>query len=131
MLGSIIERCGDTGDESHMPLGWPMSVDGAVRQFCMHKTATIQEQTACWRSLTYSEAPWKSIVTHRNGPTTQSGTKKEAEPYISHKTTRRRKSPKMHCMYHTRTYPKKMTTDLECRIPHHLCPSMDDPTDIP
>ena len=43
MHKSIIERCGDTLDESHMPLGWPMSKDGAVRQFCMHKTATIQE----------------------------------------------------------------------------------------
>ena len=26
-----------------MPLGWPMSIDGAVRQFCMHKRDTIQE----------------------------------------------------------------------------------------
>ena len=26
-----------------MPLGWPLSIDGAVRQFCMHKRATIQE----------------------------------------------------------------------------------------
>ena len=39
----MIERCGDTLDESHIPLGWPMSVDGAIRQFCMHKKATIQE----------------------------------------------------------------------------------------
>ena len=43
MLGTIIESCGDTLDESHMPLGWPMSIDGAVRQFCMHKRDTIQE----------------------------------------------------------------------------------------
>ena len=43
MLGTMIESCGDTLDESHMPLGWPMSVDGAVRQFCMHKKDTIQE----------------------------------------------------------------------------------------
>lgn len=26
-----------------MPLGWPLSIDGAVRQFYMHKKATIQE----------------------------------------------------------------------------------------
>ena len=26
-----------------MPLGWPISIDGAVRQFCMHKKDTIQE----------------------------------------------------------------------------------------
>ena len=32
MLGTMIESCGDTLDESHMPLGWPMSIDGAVRQ---------------------------------------------------------------------------------------------------
>ena len=43
MLGTMIESCGDTLDESHMPLGWPLSIDGAVRQFCMHKRATIQE----------------------------------------------------------------------------------------
>ena len=43
MLGTMIESCGDTLDESHMPLGWPLSIDGAVRQFCMHKRATIEE----------------------------------------------------------------------------------------
>ena len=43
LLGTMIESCGDTLDESHMPLGWPMSIDGAVRQFCMHKRDTIQE----------------------------------------------------------------------------------------
>ena len=43
MLGTMIESCGDTLDESHMPLGWPLSIDGAVRQFCMHKHATIEE----------------------------------------------------------------------------------------
>ena len=42
-LGTMIESCGDSLDESHMPLGWPMSIDGAVRQFCMHKRDTIQE----------------------------------------------------------------------------------------
>ena len=39
----MIESCGDTLDESHMPLGWPLSIDGAVRQFSMHKHATIEE----------------------------------------------------------------------------------------
>ena len=43
MLGTMIESYGDTLDESHMPLGWPMSIDGAVRQFCMHKRDTIQK----------------------------------------------------------------------------------------
>ena len=43
MLGTMIESHGDTLEESHMPLGWPISIDGAVRQFCMHKRDTIQE----------------------------------------------------------------------------------------
>ena len=43
MLGSIIENNGDALDESHMPIGWPLFIDGAVRQFCVHKTATVQE----------------------------------------------------------------------------------------
>ena len=43
MLGSTIENSGDVLDESHMPLGWPLSINGAVRQNCRHKKATIQE----------------------------------------------------------------------------------------
>ena len=43
MLGSTIENSGDVLDESHMPLGWPLSIYGAVRQNCSHKKATIQE----------------------------------------------------------------------------------------
>ena len=42
ILGSTIENSGDALDESHMPLGWPLSIDGAVRQNCSHKKATIQ-----------------------------------------------------------------------------------------
>ena len=34
-------------------------------------------------------------------------------------------------MYHPGAHPKRETTDMECWIPHHLCPSMDDSTDIP
>ena len=41
MLGSSIEKSGDALDESHMPLGWPLTIDGAVRQFCGHKRATV------------------------------------------------------------------------------------------
>ena len=43
MLGTMIENYGDTLEEAHMPLGWPISIDGAVRQLCMHKKDTIQE----------------------------------------------------------------------------------------
>ena len=34
MLGTIIETNGDNLDDSHMPIGWPLLIDGAVRQFC-------------------------------------------------------------------------------------------------
>ena len=103
MLGSIIERCGDTLDESHMPLGWPMSIDGAVRQFCMHKTATIQELDSMLEEFDLQRS---SVEINRNTPQwshnsvwnrkymePKSGYTllqlwKEAEPYISHKTTR-------------------------------------------
>ena len=43
MLGTMIENYGDILEEAHMPLGWPISIDGAVRQFCMIKKDTIQE----------------------------------------------------------------------------------------
>ena len=39
VLGSIIENNGDALDESHMPIGWPLSIDGAVRQ--QYKSWTI------------------------------------------------------------------------------------------
>ena len=36
-----------TGDglleDSHMPVGWPIHIDGAVRQCCIHRTASLQE----------------------------------------------------------------------------------------
>ena len=34
-------------------------------------------------------------------------------------------------MYHPGAHSERETIDLECRIPHHLCSSMDDPTNIP
>ena len=34
-------------------------------------------------------------------------------------------------MHHPGAHPERETIDLECRVPHHFCPSMDDPTDIP
>ena len=42
MLGTIIETNGDSLDDSHMPIGWPLLIDGAVRQFCVHRYTTIQ-----------------------------------------------------------------------------------------
>ena len=26
-----------------MPVGWPLHIDGAVRQCCIHRSATLQE----------------------------------------------------------------------------------------
>ena len=43
MLGTIIEQNGDGLEDSHMPVGWPLHIDGAVRQCCIHLSATLQE----------------------------------------------------------------------------------------
>ena len=44
MLGDIIEQNGDgLLEESHMPVGWPLHIDGAVRQRCIHRHTTLQE----------------------------------------------------------------------------------------
>ena len=43
MLGTIIENNGDSLDDSHMPIGWPLVIDGAVRQCCVHRFSTIQD----------------------------------------------------------------------------------------
>ena len=44
MLGTIIEQNGDgLLEDSHMPVGWPLHIDGAVRQCCIHRAARLQE----------------------------------------------------------------------------------------
>ena len=44
MLGTIIEQNGDALlEDSHMPVGWPLHIHGAVRQCCIHRSATLQE----------------------------------------------------------------------------------------
>ena len=44
MLGTIIEQNGDgLLEDSHMPVGWPLHIDGAVRQCCIHRSSTLQE----------------------------------------------------------------------------------------
>ena len=43
MLGTIIEENGDGLLEySHMPEGWPLHIDGAVRQCCIHRAASYK-----------------------------------------------------------------------------------------
>ena len=65
ILSTMIESCGDTLDESHIPLGWPLSVDGAIRQFCMHKKDTIQELDTM---LTEFSLQRSSVEINRNTP---------------------------------------------------------------
>ena len=44
MLGTIIEQNGDgLLEDSHMPVGWLLHIDGAVRQCCIHRSSTQQE----------------------------------------------------------------------------------------
>jgi len=44
MLGTIIEQNGDgLLEDSYMPVGWPLHIDGAVRQCCIHRAASLQE----------------------------------------------------------------------------------------
>ena len=30
-------------EDSYMPVGWPLHIDGAVRQCCIHRAASLQE----------------------------------------------------------------------------------------
>ena len=42
-MGTVIERHGDgLLDDSLMPVGWPLNLDGAVKQWCVHRTATFK-----------------------------------------------------------------------------------------
>ena len=44
MPGTIIEQNGDgLLEQSPMPVGWPLHIDGAVRQNCAHRGTTLQE----------------------------------------------------------------------------------------
>ena len=44
LLGTVIELNGDgLLEDSVMPVGWPLHLDGAVKQRCVHRTATLQE----------------------------------------------------------------------------------------
>ena len=43
MLGIIIEQNGDgLLEQSHMPVGWPLHIDGSVWQSCTHRDTTLQ-----------------------------------------------------------------------------------------
>ena len=68
LLGTVIEQYGDgLLDDSLMPVGWVLHLDGAVKQWCVHRTATFQELTGLLRTydmkrdlieLNYKAAQW-------------------------------------------------------------------------
>ena len=44
LLGTVIEQNGDGClEDSLMPVGWPLHLDGAVKQRCLHRTTTLSE----------------------------------------------------------------------------------------
>ena len=74
MLGTIIEQNGNgLLEDSHVPVGWPLHIDGAVRQCCIHRSATLQELDDM---LEYDMKRDSVEINHNapNGLTTQCGT---------------------------------------------------------
>ena len=67
MLSDIIKQNGDGFlEESHMPTRWPLHIDGAVRQRCIHRDTAAN---TIWNGV------WpKSTAKHPSGRTKQSGT---------------------------------------------------------
>ena len=81
MLGTIIENNGDSLDDSHMPVGWPLVIDGAVRQFCVHRYTTIQDMQDMLKAYDLGKTPWTG--THHNGPTSQCGIESTWKLYMA------------------------------------------------
>ena len=64
MLGTIIEQNGDgLLEDSHMPVGWPLHIDGAVRQCCIHRAASLQELDHMLKEYEMKGIQWKSTMT--------------------------------------------------------------------
>ena len=77
MLGTIIEQNGDgLLEDSHMPVGWPLHIDGAVRQCCIHRSATLQELDDMLGEYDMKRDSVERIriTKHPNGLITQCGT---------------------------------------------------------
>ena len=74
MLGTIIEQ-NDDGflEQSHMPVGWPLHIDGAVRQSCAHRDTTLQELDDLLGEYDLKRDLVEIIAKHPNGLTTQCG----------------------------------------------------------
>ena len=74
-LGTIIEQNGDgLLEDSHMPVRWPLHIDGAVRQCCIHRSAILQELDDMLGE--YDMKRDSVEINHRapNGPIMQCGT---------------------------------------------------------
>ena len=69
LLGTVIEQNGDGClEDSLMPVGWPLHLDGAVKQRCLHRTTTLSELDDILQAydmkrnlveLNYEAAQWK------------------------------------------------------------------------
>ena len=69
LLGTAIEQNGDGClEDSLMPVGWPLHLDGAVKQRCIHRTTTLRELDELLQAydmkrnlveLNYEAAQWK------------------------------------------------------------------------
>ena len=69
LLGTVIEQNGDGClEDSLMPVGWPLHLDGAVKQRCIHRTTTLRELDELLQAydmkrnlveLNYEAAQWK------------------------------------------------------------------------
>ena len=56
LLESIIEKYGDgLLDDSLMSVGWPLHLNGAVKQWCVHRTATFQELAGLLKTYNIKE----------------------------------------------------------------------------
>ena len=54
--GIVVEQYGDRLlDDSLMAVGWPLHLDGAVKQWCVHRTATFQELTSLLKTYDTGE----------------------------------------------------------------------------
>ena len=74
MLGTVIEQNGDgLLEQSHVPVGWPLHIDGAVRQSCAHRDTTLKELDSLLGEYDLKRDLSKSTAKHPNGLTTQCG----------------------------------------------------------
>ena len=75
MLGTIMEQNGDgLLEDSHMPVGWPLQIDGAVRECYIHRAASLQELDDMLKEYDMKRDSVEINTTRLNGPIMQCGT---------------------------------------------------------